>query len=53
MDLDSVNRLLRGPPRSVVSVEVARGWAELPIRAEIRCALAVIMHAYAYVYMPK
>jgi hypothetical protein len=32
-----VNQLLRGPPRSIVNVEVARGWAELPIRAEIRC----------------
>ena len=36
LDLAAVRRLLRGPPRSLVTVDVARGWAEVAIHADIK-----------------
>jgi hypothetical protein len=36
LDLPAVQRLLRGPPRSLVTVDVARGWAEVAVHADIK-----------------
>ena len=33
---EHVDALLRGPPRSIVELEVVRGWSELPVREKVR-----------------
>jgi hypothetical protein len=35
MSAEELRRLLRGPPKSLVEVRLMRGWAQLPIRAQL------------------
>lgn len=33
--IDELRRMLRGPPKSLVEVRLTRGWAQIPIRAQL------------------